>query len=197
MTRAQKSFPIDASRKPRADGLRNRMLIIQVAKDAFTQKGAGASLDDIAKTAGVGAGTLYRHFPTREALLQGVYSAEVDKLAEAAATLAHAHPPLKALRAWLTLFIDYLNSKKIIAPALSGHVGGERVIQDGMSKVHKAVETIYTLAIKSGAIRPDVKPIDHLLAVLGVLHFGAKDGAKDAALRLVDTLIAGSRPPQS
>lgn len=197
MTGDQKTAPIDPSRKPRADGLRNRMLIIEVAKDAFTEKGAGASLDDIAKNAGVGAGTLYRHFPTREALLQGVYSAEVDKLAEAAATLAHAHPPLEAIQAWLILFIDYLNSKRIIAPALSGHVGGERVIHDGMLKVHAAVETSYTLAIKSGAMRPDVKAIDHLLAVLGVLHFGANESSKDAALRLVDTLIAGSRLPKS
>src|SRR5271170_2898934 len=126
------------SRKPRSDGQRNRESIIQTAKVAFTENGAGASLDDIAQKAGVGAGTLYRHFPSREALLGAVYQAEVEKLADAAEQFGRELPPLKALRAWLLLFIDYLATKKIIAAALNGLVGGNQLFEESMSKVHGA-----------------------------------------------------------
>ena len=89
-----------------------------MAKQAFTRSGADASLDDIATQAGVGAGTLYRHFPTREALLAAVYRTEVEKLAAAEKRLAGELAPLEALRAWMLLFVDYIATKKIIAPAL-------------------------------------------------------------------------------
>src|ERR1700704_1520680 len=96
-----------AARKPRADAERNRDRVLEVAKEAFTRSGADASLDDIAKQAGVGAGTLYRHFPSREALIEAVYRSEVEKLAAAARTLAETMPPIEALRAWMLLFVDY------------------------------------------------------------------------------------------
>ena len=88
-----------------------------MAKEAFTQSGANASLDDIAKQAGVGPGTLYRHFPTREELIEAVYRTEVEKLAAAARTFAETMAPLDALRAWMLLFVDYIATKKIIAAA--------------------------------------------------------------------------------
>ncbi len=111
------------ARKPRADAQRNRERILEVAKQAFTRSGAGASLDDIARQAGVGAGTLYRHFPTREVLLEAVYRTELEKLAASEERLAGTLPPIEALRAWLLLFIDAIGTKKIIAPALSTLVG--------------------------------------------------------------------------
>jgi AcrR family transcriptional regulator len=95
-----------------------------VAKEAFTRSGANASLDDIAKQAGVGPGTLYRHFPTRDKLLEGVYRTEVEKLAAAEREFAETMPPLEALRAWLLLFVDYIATKHIIAPALNTPAGG-------------------------------------------------------------------------
>ena len=110
-------------RKPRADAQRNRERILEMAKQAFTRSGADASLDDIATQAGVGAGTLYRHFPTREALLAAVYRTEVEKLAAAEKRLAVELAPLEALRAWMLLFVDYIATKKIIAPALNAMVG--------------------------------------------------------------------------
>src|ERR1700689_2680704 len=113
-----------AGRKPRADAQRNRERILEVAKDAFTQSGANASLDDIAKQAGIGPGTLYRHFPTREELIEAVYRTEVEKLAAAERTFADRMPPLDALRAWMLLFVDYIATKKIIAAALNSLVGG-------------------------------------------------------------------------
>ncbi len=111
-------------RKPRADAQRNRERILEVAKEAFTRSGADASLDDIAKQAGVGPGTLYRHFPARDALLEAVYRTEVEKLAAAERKFAEAMPPVEALRAWMLLFVDYVATKQIIAPALNTLVGG-------------------------------------------------------------------------
>ena len=101
------------------DAQRNRERIVQVAKEAFTRLGANASLDDIARHAGVGPGTLYRHFPTRDALIEAVYRTEVEKLAAAERRFAEAMPPIKALRAWMLLFVDHIAAKQIIAPALN------------------------------------------------------------------------------
>src|SRR5580700_3533420 len=95
-------------RKPRSDAQRNRERILEVAKEAFTKSGANTSLDDIAKQAGVGPGTLYRHFPTRDELLEAVYRTEVEKLAAAERKFAATLPPIEALRAWLLLFVDYI-----------------------------------------------------------------------------------------
>src|SRR5271165_5095354 len=103
--------PLPPARKPRADALRNRERILQVAKEVFTRDGAAASLDDIARQAGIGAGTLYRHFPTRDALIEAVYQSEVEKLAAAEQRFAAVMPPLAALRAWMMLFIDHVAKK--------------------------------------------------------------------------------------
>src|SRR5258708_26720831 len=92
-------------RKPRSDAQRNRERILRVAKEAFTRSGPNASLDDIARDAGVGAGTLYRHFPTRDTLIEAVYRTEVEKLAAAEPRLAAAMSPIEALRAWMLLFV--------------------------------------------------------------------------------------------
>ena len=111
---AKRSQP--AQRKPRADAQRNRERILEVAKEAFSRSGANASLDDIAKQAGVGPGTLYRHFPTRDALIEAVYRTEVEKLAAAERKFAGSMPPIEALRAWMLLFVDHIATKQIIGP---------------------------------------------------------------------------------
>src|SRR5579862_8689516 len=118
-----KQSPGSIARKPRADAQRNRDRVLEVAREAFTRSGADASLDDIAKQAGVGAGTLYRHFPTRDELLEAVYRTEVEKLAAAERKFAETLPPIEALRAWMLLFVDYIATKKIIAPALNTLAG--------------------------------------------------------------------------
>src|ERR1700742_4374542 len=106
-------------RKPRADAQRNRERILQVAKAAFTRSGADISLDDVARQAEVGPGTLYRHFPTREALLEAVYRTEVERLAAAERELSVTLLPLDALRAWMLLFVDCIATKQLIAPAVN------------------------------------------------------------------------------
>src|ERR1700691_3098096 len=103
--------PAFTDRKPRVDAQRNRERILEVAKREFARSGATASLEEIAKRARVGPGTLYRHFPTREDLLVAVYRSEMEKLAAAERTFADAFPPVEALRAWLLLFVDAVETK--------------------------------------------------------------------------------------
>jgi AcrR family transcriptional regulator len=182
-------------RKPRTDALRNRERILEVAKEAFTRRGANASLDEIAKEAGVGAGTLYRHFPTRDALIEAVYHTEVQKLAAAERKIAEAMPPVEALRTWMLLFVDYIAAKQIIAPVLNTFVGGASKLYEGSrAPIHGAIEALVKRAIKSGDIRKDLVPFDLLRAVIGVSSVATSPDWQQSAKRLVDILIMGSRP---
>jgi AcrR family transcriptional regulator len=186
-----------AQRKPRTDALRNRRRILEVAKEAFTRDGASASLDDIAKQAGVGAGTLYRHFPTRDALIEAVYRSEVEKLATAAHEFAAAMSPVEALRAWLLLFVDYVTAKHIIAPALNSVAGGPTKLYEGSrSLVQGAIEELVKRAKKSGDVRRDIDASDLLRAVIGVSYVSSGNDWQQSAKRLVEILIAGSRPAE-
>src|ERR1700683_4232548 len=188
-----------AARKPRRalrmDAQRNRDRVLEVAKEAFTRLGADASLDDIAKQAGVGAGTLYRHFPTRDELLKAVYRSEVDKLAAAEQKFAEAMAPLEALRGWMLLFVDYIATKKIIAPALNNMVGGpSKVFEASHNQIWEAIRALVKRAIKSGDIRKDLDPVDLLRALIGVANVASSPDWQQSARRLVDILITGSRP---
>jgi AcrR family transcriptional regulator len=182
-------------RKPRTDALRNRERILEIAKEAFTRFGADASLDEIAKQADVGPGTLYRHFPTRDALIEAVYRSEVEKLAMAEGKFAETMPPVEALRAWMLLFVDHIAAKQIIAPALNSLVGGpSKLFEGSRGLVQGAIDSLVKRAIKSGDIRNDLVPFDLLRALIGVAHVASGPGWQQSARRLVDILIAGSRP---
>lgn len=182
-------------RKPRADAQRNRERILEAARLAFACGGAQASLDDIARQAGVGPGTLYRHFPARKALLEAVYRAELEKLAAAAQTLAGTRPPVEALRAWLLLFVDAVAAKQIIAPALNSLVEDhKKTFEASYARMHDALRGLVTRAVKRGDIRRDLDPVDLLRALVGVANVSASPDWQQSARRLVDILIAGSRP---
>ena len=182
-------------RKPRTDAQQNRERILEVAKEAFAQSGAHASLDEIAKRAGVGAGTLYRHFPSRDALLEAVYRTEVEKLAAAEQALAKTMPPIDALRAWMLLFVDYIATKQIIAPALNTIVGGpSKVFEASRAQIQGAIHALVKRAIKSGDIRKDLDAFDLLRALIGVSNVASAPDWQQSARRLVDILITGSRP---
>jgi AcrR family transcriptional regulator len=184
-----------APRKPRTDALRNRESILGAAKEAFTRYGADASLDEIARQAGVGAGTLYRHFPTRDALIEAVYQGEVEKLAAAERKFAATLPPVEALRAWMLLFVDHIAAKQIIAPALNSVAGGATKLYAGSrSRVQGALAALVERAIRSGDLRRDLDPFDLLRALIGVSHVATDDGWQPSARRLVDILIQGARP---
>jgi len=183
------------ARKPRADAQRNRARILQVAKEIFTRDGASASLDDIARQAGIGPGTLYRHFPTRDVLIEAVYRSEVEKLAAAEQRFAANLPPLEALRAWMLLFIDHVSAKTLIIPAMDTVAGGSmRLIEGSRSLIHAAFVTSVKRAISSGDLRSDIDPNDFVRALVGVFHTTALPGWEPSARRLVDILIAGSGP---
>lgn len=184
-----------APRKPRTDAVRNRERILEVAKEAFTRHGADASLDDIAREAGVGPGTLYRHFPTRDALIEGVYHSEVEKIAAAARNFSERMPPLEALRAWMLLFVEHIARKQIIAPALNTLVGGpSRLYEGSRSQIQGAIESLVKRATKSGELRKDVQPFDLLWALVGFSHVASGQDWQQRARSLVDILITGSRP---
>ncbi len=182
-------------RKPRADAQRNRERILEVAKDFFTKSGGNVSLDDIAKSAGVGPGTLYRHFPTRGELLEAVYRTEVEKLAVAHQHYAGTMPPVEALRAWMLLFVDYIAAKQLIAPALNSLITDTgKLYASSISQIVDAINTLVQAAIKSGNIRQDLDPMDLLRALIGVSNVASAPNWPQSAKKLVDILIAGSRP---
>ena len=184
-----------AVRKPRADAQRNRERILSIAKQAFTQYGVNVSLDDVARQAAVGAGTLYRHFPTRDSLLEAVYRTEVEKLALAEKQLTETLPPIEALRAWMLLFVDYIAAKQIIAPALNTMVGKPSKLFDASGTLIKtAIGGLVSRAIKSGDVRADLDPLDLLRALVGVSNVASMPDWSQSAKRLVQILIAGSRP---
>ena len=191
----KQSSPPSAARKPRADAQRNRERILEVARLAFTRHGAEATLDDIARQASIGPGTLYRHFPTRDALIEAVYRSEVEKLTASGQRFAATMPPLDALRAWMLLFIDHVAGKKLILPAMDTVAGGSmRLIEGAHGLIHSAFVALVQRAINSGDLRADTDPDDFVRALVGVFHTTALPGWEPSARRIVNILIAGSRP---
>jgi AcrR family transcriptional regulator len=183
-----------AVRKPRADAERNRIRLLATAKAAFAEKGSGASLDEIARIAGVGAGTLYRHFPNRDALVAAVYRNETEQLIAAADRVAETHPPVTALREWLLLFVDYIATKHGMYEVLNSVVGGtSELYSASAAQVKHAIASLVERAVASGDIRLDLEPLDLLRALASVVNVSSGVDGKKAAKRLVDILIAGIR----
>jgi AcrR family transcriptional regulator len=183
-----------AVRKPRADAERNRVRLLETAKAVFAEKGSAASLDEIARIAGVGAGTLYRHFPTRDALVAAVYRNETEQLVAAARRLAETHPPVMALREWLLLFVDYMATKHGMHEVLNSIVGGASDLYlASTAQVKQAIAKLVDRAVASGDIRLDLDPLDLLRALAGVANTGLRPNGERAAKSLVDILIAGVR----
>ncbi|MFG1423503.1 TetR/AcrR family transcriptional regulator [Roseixanthobacter liquoris] len=179
-------------RKPRADAQRNRARLLETAKAAFAEKGSEASLDEIARAAGFGIGTLYRHFPTRDALIEAVYRNETRQLGEAAARLAQTHPPVEALREWLLLFVDYLGTKHGMSEAMNSLVAGPTDLYAASgAQAKQAMALLVDRAVASGEIQLDIDPLDLLRALAGVANISAGANWKQAARRLVDILVVG------
>ncbi len=195
--RPKPEIPAKPARKPRADAQRNRERLLAAAKEAFTRYGADVSLDEVAKQAGTGPGTLYRHFPTRDALLAEVYRAEVETLANAEREYAMSMPPIAALRAWMLLFVDYIATKQLIAPALNSLISDTSALYESSGpKIIGALNALVERAIQSGDIREDLDPMDLLRALVGVSNVASVPDWPQSARRLVDILIVGSRPPE-
>jgi AcrR family transcriptional regulator len=181
-------------RKPRADALRNRERLIDEAKAAFGEVGPHVGLDEIARRAEVGIGTLYRHFPTRDAMVEAVYRREIGQLAAAAQLLLDSNPPAKALHEWLRLFIDYMATKRLIGPALSALPGGpSHLYASSGTLIQAALTLLLERGIATGEIRADVEPADLMQALSGLAFGYAEIGWEARTLRLIDVFVAGLR----
>jgi AcrR family transcriptional regulator len=179
----------------RADARRNREKLVVVAEQAFATYGAGASLDDIAKQAGVGPGTLYRHFPNREALQEAVYRGAIEELAARGATLSAAHEPGNALDAWVTMLVEHMTARRDLATALTESLGKQsEVFVDVHRLMHTTGEQLVERAKAGGAVRADLDHRDLLWMAHGVAQ--AMEGAEGAERveRLLSVLLAGIRP---
>lgn len=181
------------ARKPRADALRNREMLLAVARDAFLSGEVSIAFDEIARRAGVGIGTLYRHFASRDVLVEALYRDQVDALARDADRLARDCDPLAALRAWMLLFVDMLVAKRVIRPVLEAAVGPDAgVFAAAGDSVKRAARLLAERAVAAGRLDPALDPIDLLRALAGVC--GPTSDAGDRARYMVDILLAGARP---
>lgn len=185
-----------AGRKLRADALRNRERLIDVAKAAFADLGPDVSLEEIARRAQVGIGTLYRHFPSRDAIVEAVYRREVQQLSDAAQRLIESHPPAVALREWLKLLVDYMATKRVIAPALGAMSGGAKELYESSGQLIRAAVTLLVeRAVASGAIRADVEPEDLMQALSAFASGVGSPGWAARSLRLIDIMMDGLQRP--
>ncbi len=192
------SSPPPPARRPRVDAQRNRERILEVAREAFAEHGPDATLDDIARRAEVGPGTLYRHFPTRDDLIEAVFRSQVEKLTAAGQNFAATLPPLQALRAWMVVFIDYVAGKTLILAAMDTVPGGStRMIEGSRGPIHGTFRRLIQSAIDSGELRSDTNPDDIIRALIGVFHTTSIPGWEDSARRIVNILIDGLRPATS
>ncbi|KAA0020647.1 TetR/AcrR family transcriptional regulator [Salinicola corii] len=188
----QKKVSSQPRARPRADKERNRARLIAAAKQVFAARGAAASLEQVASEAGVGIGTLYRHFPKRDVLLEAVYRQETDTLVDAADRLMAQQEPVEALREWLLLFVDFIDTKRDMADALNTLIGGPEPLYSGTpSHLASSIEALVDGAIKTGTFRIDIEPLDLLRAIAGVANIRPGQNWKPSAIRMVDLLIRG------
>jgi AcrR family transcriptional regulator len=187
--------PAIEKRKPRADAIRNRERVLEAAKAVFSQGGPEASLEAVARCAGVGIGTLYRHFPTREDLYEAVYRREVEQLVELAKHLVETKiTPVEALRRWLRAGVEFMATKKGMAAALAmaAH-GSSELAAYSLDRLTWAVGELLQRAAAAGEIRADIDPEDLLRALVGMCYAHDGTGWQAKVLRLVEVFIDGLR----
>jgi AcrR family transcriptional regulator len=185
-------------RKPRADALRNRERILEAAKAVFRVGGTEASLEAVAREAGVGIGTLYRHFPTREALYEAVYLREVEHLAALAEQLGAQAAPTEALRQWMRSNVEFVATKKGMTAALAIAASSTaRLSSISFEKLVAAVRGLRDRAVAAGEIRDDVDPEDLIRTLVGMCYLHDQPGWQSKVLRLVDVFVDGLQLPMA
>jgi AcrR family transcriptional regulator len=181
-------------RKPRVDAVRNRERVLEAAKKVFSAGGPDASLEAVAREAGVGIGTLYRHFPTREALFEAVYRREVQQLADLAEELKEQPDPVEALRRWMRSNVRFVATKKGMLQALALAVDkNSELFAYSSDRLSHAVGGLLDRAIAAGEIRDDISAEDVLRALVGMSYTHDQPGWQKSVLRLVDVFIDGLR----
>jgi AcrR family transcriptional regulator len=184
----------DPSRPLRVDAQRNRDKILSTAVRLFAEEGLDANFDRIAKAAGVGAGTLYRNFPTREALVVAAYRNELTRLCDAAPELLERLEPHEALRAWMGRFIDYATAKLGMANALRAAIeSGDNPYAHSQEMLLGAIGSLLEASVAAGAVRADLGAPDVLASLTGIALASGKPGQRDQAERLLDLTMDGLR----
>jgi len=186
---------VSASERPlRADARRNRQRLLEVAVEAFSTPGRDVSLEAIAKAAGVGIGTLYRHFPTREALVEAAYRNEVARLCDIVPELLESAPPDIAMRSWMDRFVDYVTAKRGMLDTLRAIVAsGGDPFTETKARMHGAVGEFLAAGAEAGTLRSDVLPEDVLAALSGVTLASGGPDQRAQAGRLLDLIMDGLR----
>ncbi|HTZ03279.1 MAG TPA: TetR family transcriptional regulator [Xanthobacteraceae bacterium] len=188
----QKTLDRTVLRKPRADALRNRDRLLEAARAVFSAGGPDASLEAVAQSAGVGIGTLYRHFPTREALFEAVYRREVQELADLAARLKKGSRPTEALRQWIHSVVGFVATKKGMSTALAFAVAKDSdLVSHSAERLTQAIGVLLEKAVAAGEIRKDVSAEDVLRAIVGLCYAHDQPGWQKSVLRLLDIFVDG------
>jgi AcrR family transcriptional regulator len=183
-----------AARPLRADARRNRDALLVAAAAQFAERGVEAPLDDIARRAGVGIGTLYRHFPTREALVADVYRREVDLLCGGVEELLGTLPADEALAEWMRRFVGYVATKRGLAVALKSMVNdNSELFAQSRANINESMARLVHAAVEAGLVRADAEPQDVLQAMSGFCMFSEQAGWQEQAQRLVNLLVDGLR----
>jgi len=186
------------TRQPRADAVRNRERVLEAAKAVFSEGGSDASLETVARTAGVGIGTLYRHFPTREALFEAVYRHEVQQLADLAERLKKEKRPLEALRQLMHSIVKFVATKKGMSTALALAIAKDSdLVSHSSERLARAIGGLLEQAVAAGEIRSDVSADDLLRAIVGMCYTHDQPGWQKNVLRLVDIFVDGLRSPRA
>jgi AcrR family transcriptional regulator len=178
-------------RRLRADAQRNEDRLLEAAAAAFSREGTNASVKDIARAAGVGVGTLYRRFPSKELLIEATYRHEVQDLCDAARELAASDEPTDALRAWMELFLDFMAAKQGMADALRVVLTDESERLSTRAQLAEAIDHLLAAGSGRALTRPDVEAWDVLMALGGISLITATEGRSDLAARLIDLLLHG------
>lgn len=184
----------EPERALRADARQNHERLLTVAAAAFAKDGANASLKAIAKEAGVGIGTLYRRFPTRETLVEAVYRNEVARLCDAAPDLVARLAPLDAAREWMGRFVDFMAAKHGMADVLRVVLVSEDDRLRTRELLRNAIAVLLDAGVAAGVIRRGLDPYDVLMGLGGVALIAEGPAQRPLALRLIDLLVDGVRP---
>lgn len=179
----------------RADAARNRESVLAAATRVFATADTEPSMREIARRAGVGVATLYRHFPTREALVDAVYHDQVVRLTTGARNLLQAHPPARALRLWMDLFADWLATKHGMTDTLLAMIDtGDISLAHSRHELLSAITTILDAGAAADEIRTDISAEDIATALLAILATCGNPGHRAQAQRLLDLLMDGLKP---
>ncbi|WP_312034442.1 helix-turn-helix domain-containing protein [Actinoplanes sp. TBRC 11911] len=180
-----------AGRQLRADAQRNHERLLEIAAEAFAREGTQTSLKAIAQEAGVGIGTLYRRFPTRETLVEAVYRNEVARLCDSAAELLESLPPEDALRAWMESFVDFMAAKQGMADVLRPDLMPADDRMQTRDLLRAALARLLDAGVATDTVRPGVDPYDLLMSLGGIVLIAGAEGRRDLASRLIDLLLRG------